>query len=154
MVATWLTLTTRLFRFFVSLFSRLCVLSTLSFVFRFFLFLSLSWLSFFTFFMAATVPTLKEVLSSFGDEKDVYLYIPLKKTKVTAFMLVDHLLKKGELKRYPSLVFHPLHHALHLTAAADSLASFRDRNPTINIGSTRLGVYWSQNFFFFPLPES
>ena len=94
--------------------------------------------------MAATVPSLKEVLSSFGDEKDVYLYIPLKKTKVTAFMLVDHLLKKGEHKRYPSLVFHPLHHALHLTAAPDSLTSFRDRNPTISIGSTRLGVYWSQ----------
>lgn len=94
--------------------------------------------------MAATEPSLKDVLASFSKEKATYLYVPLKRSKISSYMVVDHLVKKGEQKRYPSLLFHPLHHALHLTAARDILESFQRRNPSITIGSTKLGVFWSQ----------
>ena len=100
-------------------------------------------LFFFFFFMANSKPSIKDVLVSFGEDRGVYLYVPLKRTNIS-IMVIDHLVKEGEHKRYPSLMFHPLPHALRLTAATDSLASFYGRNPTITIGTTKLRVAWSQ----------
>eukprot|EP01102_Stenamoeba_stenopodia_P022993 TRINITY_DN977_c0_g2_i7.p1 TRINITY_DN977_c0_g2~~TRINITY_DN977_c0_g2_i7.p1 ORF type:complete len:195 (+),score=35.55 TRINITY_DN977_c0_g2_i7:281-865(+) len=89
--------------------------------------------------------SLGDVLRSFGDDKRNYLYVLLKKDmKISAFGVIDFFVQKGLHKKNPSLRFHPLPHALHVSGHTETLERLESTFKNITINNINLSMFWSR----------
>lgn len=94
-----------------------------------------------------------DYISSRGKNAALYLYAPLKSVGVSAFTVVDKMVEERVHSKYPSVRFHALPHALHITGGLDALKAIHERYKTLRLGSATVNLRWSRPLPIVPTPK-